>query len=74
MINTQQAFDGKNYTIRLAEGGEQMGENVVRYPVVCGQFILSCDSGNTEVFDTFQELVESHPTCEEARSVFESGD
>ena len=56
------AFTGKNYSITVADGTETINGN----DCYSGQLIITHPQG-TEVFDTFQELVEAHPVCEEAR-------
>ena len=56
------AFTGKNYRITVADGTETING----YECYVGQLIITHPQG-TEVFDTFQELVEAHPVCEEAR-------
>jgi len=53
-MGNTQAFNGKNYTIELVEN----------------QFVLVHPIGEDETFDSFEELVDSHPVCEEARSHF----
>ena len=56
-------FNGSNYAIKVAEGTE----TVNGHECYAGQLIITHPQG-TEVFDTFTDLVESHPICEEARS------
>jgi hypothetical protein len=51
-------FSGKNYSIELVEG----------------QFVLVHPVSENETFDSFEELVESHPVCEEAREFFFGAD
>jgi len=48
-------FTGSNYSIETTEDG---------------QFVLIHPTSENETFDSFEELVESHPICEEARSCF----
>jgi hypothetical protein len=55
-------FTGKNYSITVADGTETING----HECYSGQLIITHPQG-TEVFDTFQELVEAHPICEEAR-------
>jgi hypothetical protein len=55
-------FKGKNYSITVADGTETING----HECYSGQLIITHPQG-TEVFDTFQELVEAHPICEEAR-------
>ena len=47
-------FTSKNYSIELVDG----------------QFVLVHPTSGNEVFDSFEELVEAHPICEEARVFF----
>ena len=65
MMTTAQ-FTGKNYTITVADGTEIING----HECYAGQLIIEHPQG-TEVFDTFAELVEAHPVCEESRSTFE---
>ncbi len=58
-------FSGKNYSIKSTDGTEVVNGNECYEH----QFILSQPQG-TEVFDSFEELVEAHPVCEEARDFF----
>ena len=64
---TQVKFTGSNYTITVADGTETVND----HECYAGQLIIEHPQG-TEVFDTFTELVESHPVCEESRSTIES--
>jgi hypothetical protein len=59
-------YTGKNYEITVADGTETING----HECYAGQLILTQPQG-TEVFDTFDELVEAHPICEEARNTFE---
>ena len=52
-------FTGKNYSIEATENS---------------QFMLIHPVGENELFDSFDELVESHPLCEESRSFFFDND
>lgn len=54
MIN-ETTFSGKNYSI---ESNDE------------GQFVLVHPVSENETFDSFEELVEAHPVCEEAREFF----
>ena len=51
---TNETFTAKNYSIEL----------------VNNQFVLVHPVSEDETFDSFEELVESHPVCEEARAFF----
>ena len=51
---SERPFSGKNYSIEYVED----------------QFVLSHPVSEDETFDSFEELVESHPVCEEAREFF----
>ena len=48
-------FSGKNYSIETND---------------IGQVILVHPVSENEIFDSFEELVESHPVCEESRVFF----
>ena len=54
MSNTT-AFSGKNYSIEQTEDH---------------QFVLVHPASENETFDSFEELVEAHPICEESRNFF----
>ena len=47
-------FSGKNYDVELVDN----------------QFVLVHPVSEDEVFDSFEDLVQSHPMCEEAREYF----
>lgn len=51
----EQVFRRNNYCIELAASG---------------QFVLIHPVSEDETFDSFEELVEAHPVCEEARNFF----
>lgn len=55
------AYTGKNYEITVADGIETING----HECYAGQLILTQPQG-TEVFDTFDKLVEEHPVCKEA--------
>lgn len=48
-------FTGKNYSIETSTDG---------------QFVLIHPVSENETYDAFEELVDSHPICEEAREFF----
>lgn len=54
MMTTETKFTGKNYSIELVDG----------------MFVLDTPATDTERFDSFEELSEAHPVCEEAREFF----
>jgi hypothetical protein len=60
------SYASKNYEITVADGTE----TVNGHECYAGQLILTQPQG-TEIFDTFDELVDAHPICEEARGTFE---
>ncbi len=62
LITMKTTFTGKNYSITVADGTETING----HECSSGQLIITHPQG-TEVFDTFQEMVEAHPITEEAR-------
>lgn len=55
LSENSEVFSGKNYSIEYKNDG---------------QFVLVGPVSENETFDSFDELVESHPVCEEAREFF----
>jgi hypothetical protein len=53
-MTTATKFSGNNYSIELIDG----------------QFVLEHPVSENQVFDSFDELVEAHPVCEESRKFF----
>lgn len=66
---TSQVFNGKNYSITVADGTEKING----HECYAGQLILEQPQG-TEVFDTFEEMVEAHPVAEESREALEGAE
>ena len=54
-MTSETTFDGTNYSVELNDQG---------------QFVLVHPVSENETFDSFNEMVESHPVCEEAREFF----
>lgn len=54
LAHESKVFHGKNYSITLSRG----------------QFHLIPDSSESEVYDSFSELIEDHPACRDAESFF----
>lgn len=54
-MTSETTFSGKNYSIEANDEG---------------QFVLVHPVSENETFDSFDELVEAHPVCEEAREFF----
>lgn len=54
MMTTATKFRGSNYSIELVDG----------------VFVLDTPATDTERFDSFDNLVEAHPVCDESRGFF----
>jgi aromatic ring-cleaving dioxygenase len=54
-MTSETTFNGTNYSVKLNDQG---------------QFVLVHPVSENETFDSFDEMVESHPVCEEAREFF----
>jgi len=59
-------FKGKNYSISITDGTEVVNGSECSN----GWFLLTKPDGEIEVFELFEELIYSHPICEESRSTF----
>lgn len=82
---TGMAYGCEHWTVQITPDGESVVGNNPElqprpaveyhgdgYSVRCedGQFTLIHPVNEDEVFDSFEELVESHPVCEKSRSFF----